>query len=175
MYGICWSHCECSTFLHNSLVPMIETQRRCSSFCHRLCPCRLSLSPAVTAPPGRQGIALELCHDLQPHHCLEPSRICLVSEITGSKKSVNMSQLTRKCCRAKTGMRASAQSVNALNNMRALTCLIYTPPLRPWSTRSNHGYGLPKLRRCCTYVSVSVRVFRSGDFENVFFLLFPAF
>ena len=44
-------------------------------------------------------------------------------------------------------------------------------PLGPWSTRSNHAFGLPKLRRCCKYVSVSVRVFRSVELAFLFFFL----
>ena len=64
-------------------------------------------------------------------------------------------------------MRASVQCVNMLKNMRAVKC-VSKLPLRPWSTRSNHGFGLPKLRRFFKYVSVSVRVLRSENLENSF-------
>ena len=53
--------------------------------------------------------------------------------------------------------------------------LIYASPFRPWSTRSNHGFGLPTLRRCFRYVSVSVRVFRSEDLENCSFFIYHLF
>ena len=50
----------------------------------------------------------------------------------------------------------------------------YTSPLRLWSTRSNHAFGLSKLRGCFRYVSVSVRVFRSEDLV-LSFLPLPSF
>ena len=39
--------------------------------------------------------------------------------------------------------------------------------LRPWSTRSHHAFGLPKLHRCFEYASVTVRVFRSEDLKKL--------
>ena len=81
----------------------------------------------------------------------------------------------KECCGAKTGMRASAQCVHTMINMRSARCLPAPSPspLRPWSTRSHHAFGLPKLRRCFKNVSVSVRVFRSerlGKCVCIFFL-----
>ena len=91
-------------------------------------------------------------------------------------KVSTLSALKRKWCEAKAGMCASAQCVNALKNMRAGKEFYFQPLLRPWSTRSNHASGIPKLRRCFRYVSVSVRLFRSEDLEkHASFLLYHLF
>ena len=87
--------------------------------------------------------------------------------------SVNLSEMKREYCGAKTGMRASEQCVKKAENMCAIRCLSAPRHSDRGGTRSNRAFGLPKLRRCFWYVSVSVRVIRSEVFGK--FLPFPSF